>query len=185
MKKSSPSALPRVTRITPSAPTPRCRSQSAATSAGTSGRSSSRSSSMTKSLPVPWYFQILSSPIRSAFQVPRDVLDDGDGAGRTRREPPDPRVPAEEGHLTTRERLRPPHRARDRLVERPLSGEMAGEFSVPDGLGRGEPSPEPTVHQRPDLVQETALEHLGHACLDAGRQDRSRHLDPGGADPIG
>src|SRR5688500_11163061 len=146
MKKSS-SALPRVTRITPSAPTPRCRSQSAATSAGSSGRSSSRSSSMTKSLPVPWYFQILSSSIRSAFQVPHDVLDEGDGAGRTRCEPPDPWVPVEERHLTAGERLRPPHRARDRLVQRPLSGQVAGEFSVTDGLGRGEPSPEPTVHE--------------------------------------
>src|SRR5688500_5366241 len=130
MKKSSPSAPPRVTRITPSAPTPRCRPQSAATSAGSSGRSSSRASSVTKSLPVPWYVQILNSPLRSAFQVPRDVLDEGDGAGRARCEPPDPRVPVEERQLTAGERLRPPHRARDRLVQRPLSGQVAGEFSV-------------------------------------------------------
>src|SRR6266542_2420829 len=66
MKKSpcgsaGTSAEGRVTRITPSAPTPNRRSHSAATSREDRGRLPSRFSSMTKSLPVPWYFQIRSS----------------------------------------------------------------------------------------------------------------------------
>src|SRR4029453_6007774 len=94
------------------------------------------------SCPVPLYFQNRSSSIRALpglRQERHDVLDERLGPGLPRLEPADPWVPPEEGELPARERPRPLHRARDRRVERELAGEVTGQLSVPDGLGRSEP----------------------------------------------
>src|SRR5512134_2608284 len=163
MKKSSPGSRPRVTRITPSAPTPRWRSHRAAASSTERGRSSAMSSSRTKSLPVPWYFQMR---IGSAIQVPHQPIRELARTVGARAEPTDPRVPAEPHHLTARELLRPPHRALHRLGERDLASQVAGELSVPDGLGRGEPCAETVPHQRGDLVEQAVLEHRVHPAPD-------------------
>src|SRR6266508_4296863 len=101
MKKSpcgsaGTSAEGRVTRITPSAPTPNRRSHSAATSREDRGRLPSRSSSMTKSLPVPWYFQIRSSV---TLEVLRHLVHNADRPALTAGEPPDPGVSSEPDHL--------------------------------------------------------------------------------------
>src|SRR3990172_8505019 len=139
MKKSSPSAWPRVTRITPSAPMPVCRSHTAATKASASGCSSARSSSITKSLPVPWYFQMW---ICSATQVLRRVVHEGRRAGPPRLEPPDPGVPPEPGELPARERLRALDDQGDRFLQGQLPLQVPRHLSVPDGLARREPSRE-------------------------------------------
>src|SRR3972149_2039223 len=116
--KKSPSPV-RVTRMTPSAPSPKCRWHSAATSPGVRGRSSPRSSSMTKSLPVPWYFHTRSSV---TLEVLRQLVHDRRGALLIGREPPDPGVPPEPHHLAARQLPRPLDRLRHRLLgrERPL-----------------------------------------------------------------
>src|SRR3990170_2573043 len=114
--KNSPLAE-RVTRIKPSAPTPKLRSQRRATSSGVTSSSSARSSSMTKSLPVPWYFQKSSS---RTTQVLPDLFGDGLRAGLCGLEPADAGITAEPGHLAPGEGSRPSYRARERLLERDL-----------------------------------------------------------------
>src|SRR5262245_14098566 len=175
MKKCSPVA-PCVTRITPSAPMPVCRSHTAATNASCSGRASSRSTSMTKSFPVPWYFQIR---IGSVTQVLRH-LGHGRGTVIAGREPADPRISPEPRELPARERLRALHGPRDRLLQGQRPVQVPRELSVPDGLARSEPSVEPTTDEPLDLPQEPVVELAADAALDALGELRARDLDPGG-----
>src|SRR5512132_4250372 len=186
MKKSASSDG--ATRITPSAPIPNRRSHRRRASSSPSSNRPATSSSRTKSLPVPWYFENRSSSMRRLPGLPRqqrnDVLDERLGPGLPRLEPAGPRVPPEEGELPARERPRAPHRARDRRVERELAGEVAGQLSVPDGLGRREPGTEPALDEPADLIEPPELEHLGDAGLDPGSEHRARHRDPRGSDPM-
>src|SRR6266508_751638 len=187
MKKSASSEG--ATRITPSAPIPNRRSHRRRASSSPSSSRPATSSSRTKSLPVPWYFQNRSSSIRRPPdvlpQIRHDVLDERLGPGLPRLEPADPRVPPEEAELPARERPRALHRARDRRVERELTGEVTGQLSVPDGLGRREPGTEPALDEPSDLVEPPAFEHLGDAVFDAGPEHRGRHRDARGPDPLG
>src|SRR5918996_1651021 len=104
---------------------------------------------MTKSLPVPWYFQIFTPSI----EVPGDVIDEARGPVAPRLEPSDPRIPPKEGELPASKAFRPLHDRRDRVVERDAAGHVLGELSVPDGLRRREPSAEASVDQRTNLVE--------------------------------
>src|SRR5215208_3452761 len=187
MKKSAPPDG--ATRITPSAPIPNRRSHSRRASSPLSSNRPARSSNRTKSLPVPWYFQNRSSSIRDPPDPPRqrrhDILDERLGPGLPRLEPADPRVPPEEAELPARERPGAPHRARDRRVERELAGEVTGQLSVPDGLGRGEPGGEPSFDETADLVEPLTLEHLRDAGLDPGSEYLGRRPDARRPNPIG
>src|ERR671914_1007453 len=107
------------TRITPSAPTPRCRSHSAATSEGERSRRSPRSSTRTKSFPVPWYFATRRSSMREVFS---DLVDVARGALLAGLEPPDPRIATEPGQLAAGQGPGPPHRP----VHGFLEGDPAG-----------------------------------------------------------
>src|SRR5205085_11958908 len=152
MKKSaSGSGFEGATRITPSAPTPRCRSQIAATRPGERRTRSSRSSIRTKSFPVPWYFANRSSSIG---QVPRDLLLERRRIGTA--EPSRPRISAEPGALPSRERPGASDGSLDRLVQRARPVQVARHLSVPDGLARGEPSTEAAAHEAVDLLHEAA-----------------------------
>src|SRR5215207_8035603 len=187
MKKSA--SEDGATRITPSAPIPKRRSHSRRASSSLNSNRPATSSSRTKSLPVPWYFQNRSSSIRDPPDLPRqirhDVLDERLGPGLPRFEPADPRVPPEEGELPARERRGAPHRARNRRIERELAGEVTGQLSVPDGLGRGEPGAEPSFDETADLVEPPAFEHLGDAGLDPGSANLGRRPDARRPNPIG
>src|SRR3990172_7041755 len=178
MKKSSPSARPGVTRITPSAPMPLWRSHTVATNASVSGCSSGRYWSITKSLPVPWYFQMW---ICSATQVLRRVVHEGRRAGPPRLEPPDPGVPPEPGELPARERLRALDDQGDRFLQGQLPLQVPRHLSVPDGLARGEPSGEAALDERAHLLDETVRDLLVHAPLDPFEQHRPRDVDPRGS----
>src|SRR3990172_2722591 len=177
MKKSSPSACPRVTRITPSAPIPLWRSHTAATNGSVRGRSSGRSSSITKSLPVPWYFQMR---IGSATQVLRQVVHEAHRPAVPRLEPADPWVPPEPGELTARERLRALDGKGDRVLQAELPLQVPRHLSVPDGLTRGEPPGEAPLGERAHLLDETARDLLSHASLDPLEEHPARHVDPSG-----
>src|SRR3990172_6926485 len=177
MKKSSPSACPRVTRITPSAPIPLWRSHTAATNGSVRGRSSGRSSSITKSLPVPWYFQI---PIGSATEVLRQVVYEGHRSAVLRLEPADPGVPPEPGELTACERFPALDAQGDRVLQAELPLQVPRNFSVPDGLTRGEPPGEAPLGERAHLLDETARDLLSHASLDPLDEHPARHVDPRG-----
>src|SRR5438093_11586733 len=129
MKKSLPPTS-RVTRITPSAPTPNRRWISAVESREDSGSSTSRYSSMTKSLPVPWYFHTRSSV---NLEILRQLVHQVDRTALVCGEPPDPGVSSEPDHLASRQFPRPPHRLRRGLREGDLGPEVPRELSVPDG----------------------------------------------------
>src|ERR671915_211566 len=132
----------RATRIRPSAPTPKCRSHSAAARSWVSSIRPLGSSSITKSLPVPWYLaNAIVAPLTmpsSIAQVLRHLVDDPGRPVRPGPEPPNPRVPPEPRHLASGQRLGPPHRHPDGLLERDLPLQVADDLSVPDGLPRGE-----------------------------------------------
>src|SRR3990172_8670097 len=177
MKKSSPSACPRVTRITPSAPIPLWRSHTAATNGSVRGRSSGRSSSITKSLPVPWYFQMR---IGSATQVLRQVVHEAHRPAVLRLEPADPGVPPEPGELTACERLRALDDQGDRVLQAELPLQVPRHLSVPDGLARGEPPGEAPFDERAHLLDEPARDLLPHTSLDPLDEHRARHVDPRG-----
>src|SRR5918994_2669337 len=186
MKK--PASEDVATRIPPSAPIPNRRSHRRRARSSPSSNRPATSSSRTKSLPVPWYFQNRSSSIRGLpgrpRQVRRDVLDERLRPGLPGLEPADPGVPPEEGELPARERPRALHRAHDRLVERDLAGEVAGQLSVPDGLGRREPGTEPALEEGTHLVEPAAFEHLGDPGLDPRSERRTGDRDARGADPL-
>src|SRR3989304_4920370 len=167
MKKSSPSACPRVTRITPSAPIPSWRSHTAATNGSVRGRPSGRSSGITKSFPVPWYFQMR---IGSATQVLRQVVHEAHRPAVLCLEPADPWVPPEPGELTARERLRALDGKGDRVLQAELPLQVPRHLSVPDGLARGEPPGEAPFDERAHLLDEPARDLLARPAPDPARR---------------
>src|SRR5438105_11930594 len=179
MKKSAWAA--RVMRMTPSAPTPRWRSQIAATSAGSRGRRSSRSSITTKSLPVPWTFENRSSSIG---QILQHLVDDRARTPRAGAEPAHPRVLPEPRALPSRERPGASFRGGDRLVERAPTREMSRPRTVPDGLIGGEPFPQPASHERLHLLEEPADEHLPNPGRDPFVERLAVEVDAGDAGPL-
>src|SRR2546430_8443213 len=132
MKKSASGAP--VTRIRPSAPTPRWRSQIAAMSAASSETRSSTSAMRTKSFPVPLYFAILSSSI---LEVLHEFAGERAGPPFVCVEPSDPRVAPEPRELPPGEVARPCGDPGGRLAEREASRHVLDGLSVPDGLARG------------------------------------------------
>src|SRR5437763_14295564 len=131
MKKSASGAP--VTRMNPSAPTPRCRLQMAAISPGSSDMRPSTSVTRTKSFPVPLY---LPNRISSMCQILRHVVDHGRCAPLVRLEPSDPRVAAEPRHLPPGQLPGPLRDPRPRLLPADASRQVVDGFSVPDGLSR-------------------------------------------------
>src|SRR3990170_1283249 len=176
MKKSASSA--RITRIRPSAPTPKRLSHSAATSRSDNEISPSGSSIITKSLPVPWYLPSFSS----AIQILRQAVRDRTRSLRAGLEPFDSRIPPEPRELTPGQRLRPLHRSRDRILERKLAPDVKRHLSVPDGLARSEPAAETTVDQAAHFVEEPGVEHRPDPAFDSRGKGLRLHRDPGGAD---
>src|SRR5438046_1305652 len=159
MKKSASGAP--VTRMRPSAPTPRCRSQIAAIIPASSETRPSRSSIRTKSFPVPLYLPNFISPI----QVLHQLVDDRDRARIAGLEPSDPRIAPEPRRL-------PPGQLSGSLGD-PVGGLVQGDpsrhvldgLSVPDGLPRGRGKPAP-LEQGRGLRKQAALELVADASLD-------------------
>src|SRR6266545_2983912 len=132
---------------------------------------------MTKSLPVPWYFQIRSSV---TLEVLRHLVHNADRPALTAGEPPDPGVSSEPDHLASGQFPRPPHRLRGCIRERDLASEVPREFSVPDGPTGGQPSEQASVEQRPYLVEQAGVDHRSDARLDTTGQDVPWNVDPRG-----
>src|SRR5919108_6164090 len=173
MKKSASAA--RVTRISPSAPIPRCRSHSATTSGPSMATRSSTSSIITKSLPVPLY---LPNRTSSMAEVLRQLVHDRKGPVGSRVEPPDARIAAEPGQLPPRERSRPLHGAGDGVLQRLGALEVLDGFSVPYGLSRGEGRAEATAPQCGRLLQQSVIELCPNAALDAFAKDAGINEHP-------
>src|SRR6266540_983865 len=169
------------TRISPSAPTPKCRSHRAATRAGVSSISPRQSSSMTKSFPVPCHFSNRSS---ATLQVLRQLVGDRARSVRAGPEPADAGVPPEPPHLSPGQGPGPLHGPGQGLVQGRPAGQMLDDLSVPDGLARGEGWTRPIVQQSPDLVQEPAVDHGPDPCLDAAGQVGRLQLHPGRANRL-
>src|SRR5438270_13126884 len=112
MKKSASGAA--ATRISPSAPTPRWRSQIAATSSASRVTRPATSSIRTKSLPVPLY---LPNAISRICEVLRQVVGHAGRASVVGIEPPDPRIASEPRHLPPGELARPLRDAFGGLVQ--------------------------------------------------------------------
>src|ERR1700727_3327824 len=112
-----------VTRSTPSAPSPRRRSHTAATTAGVSVSAASKTASTTKSFWVPWPFAKIT---RSGYVPPSPQRGVGvTGGGGV--EPVDPVVAAKPGPL-------PSHIATPADARR-----LPGGGAAPPPLRRGEP----------------------------------------------
>src|SRR5439155_10637017 len=138
---------PAVTRISPSDPTPRWRSHSAAMRSGVRSRRSSGSWTITKSLQVPWYlakartsgvcrsaspFSVASSSCTSrTFVELHQVVDHRPRPLRPHGEPPDPRVAPEPRHLPPGQRSGSLHGAGDGLLQADPSGQVIDHRSVP------------------------------------------------------
>src|SRR6266542_4399627 len=167
MKKSAWSAG--AIRISPSAPTPRCRSHSAAMAAGSNWRPSSRSSTITKSLPVPWYLanrtSASSGPTRPGRagphalpaildEVPRELVHGLDRTPRPHGEPSNAGVPAEPRTLPPGQRPVPPCDPPRRLVLGQVSAETGRRFSVADEMGRSDEITEPPIEKGPGLLEQ-------------------------------
>src|SRR2546430_9187475 len=177
MKKSAPAAG--ATRIKPSAPTPRCRSQIASMSPASSESRSSTSSIRTKSLPVPLYLPNLISPISQVlrhlvYQLDRPVL-----AGL---EPSYSRVAPEPRRLAAGQCPRALCGAGDRVLQRDRSLQVPGRLSVPDGLPRGEGWTHAAVEQPAGLVEHAALVLRSNSCMDPFPKDLRRHRHAGRPD---
>src|SRR5262245_3452700 len=133
------------TRMRPSPPTPKWRSQSAATRSGGRSWAPSQSSTITKSFPVPCILVNRSSAIS---QVLRQLVHDADRAVMARPEPPDAGISAEPGHLPPGQGPGPLDGPGDGLVEAQTAGQVLDELSVPDGLARSEGWARSFVEQR-------------------------------------
>src|SRR3954451_23836701 len=132
------------TRISPSAPTPKCRSHSAATSSGARSSAPSQSSTMTKSFPVPCILVNRSSAIS---QVLRQLVHDAGRAVRACPEPPDAGIAAEPRQLPPGQRPGPLDGPGGGVLEAQAAGQVLDDLSVPDGLARGERWPRAVLHQ--------------------------------------
>src|SRR5438094_642123 len=177
MKKSASGSSGRATRMKPSAPTPRWRSQIAAMSSAVSGMALSRSSISTKSLPVPLY---LPNRISVTAVELLQLVDQRGRSALVGVEPPDPGIAPEPRHLPAGQLARSLCGARDRVLQGTSAGHVLDHLSVPDGLARGEGRAGPPLHQRPDLLEPPGLELLLDAPLDPERQHLGLHPDPRG-----
>src|SRR5438270_9087394 len=182
MKKSASPAG--ATRIRPSAPTPRWRSQIAAMSPASSESRSSTSSIRTKSFPVPLYFPNLISSIPQVLQVFRELVHELDGPVLAGVEPSYPGVAPKPRHLAPGQRPRAPCGARDRVLQRDRSLEMPGRLSVPDGLPRGQGRTHAAVEERADLLEHPAVELRPDPCLDPVSKDLRGHGHAGRPDAL-
>src|SRR5271154_3775200 len=145
-----------VTRSTPSAPRPRCRSHNAATAAGISVSVASRSGSTTKSFWVPWPF------VKSTCSgyVPPGLQRGVGVTGSGRIEPVDPVVAAKPGPL--------PSYIAAGADERRLPGgvaitsrvEVGEHLRVAQRPRRGDAVAQPAVQQRDHLVDQPVREHV-------------------------
>src|SRR2546430_297892 len=178
MKKSASSAG--ATRISPSAPTPRWRSQIAAMSPASSDSRSSTSSIRTKSLPVPLY---LPNLISSIAQPLRELVDELDRPVHAGLEPSYPRVAPEPRHLATGQRPRALGGAGDRVLQRGRSLEVPGRLSVPDGLPRGKGRTHAAIEEHANLVQHAALVLRADPCIDPFSKNLGGHRHAGRQDP--
>src|SRR6266511_2380902 len=162
------------TRISPSAPTPKCRSHRAATRSGVSSISPPQSSSMTKSFPVPCHFSNRSS---ATVQVLRHLVGYPDRALRTGPEPADAGIAPEPRHLPPGQGPGPLRGSGHGLVQSRPAGQMLDDLSVPDGLAGSEGWTGSFVQQRPDLVHQPAGHHGPDPGLDPAGEIRGLELD--------
>ena len=133
MKNDAPSRSVRTTLITPSAPTPVRRSQTAATS-----------SSVERALviEVDDHHEVVAGPLvlrelerlGHGAQGCQHVVDDLDRAALARLEPADAGIAPEPGHLPSRQVLRASHRSLPGFLEGEPTVEVADELRVPDRL---------------------------------------------------
>src|SRR5690242_875456 len=151
------------TRISPSAPTPRCRSQRAATRSSGRSRSPSQSSTITKSFPVPCHFSNRNSAIS---QVLRQLVHDAGRAVRSCAEPPDAGVAPEPRQLPPGQGPGPCDGPGDGLVQGHAAGQVVDDLSVPDGLARSERWTGAVRLQLADLVEQPPGHHRPDAGLD-------------------
>src|SRR5690606_28641313 len=169
-------------RITPSAPTPVCRSQSCRAISASSGCVASGSSRTRKSLPRPWCFVRRMSPTsvpdarRRAARIPARPLDLGlerrqeGGRVLVGVEPPDAGVAPEPRRLPAGEAAGAADRQLEGLVERRLALQVRDQLPVPERLaGRAGHAPG-AGEQAADLVEEAG----GHLLLVA-RRDAPGH----------
>src|SRR5438874_12862469 len=126
MKKSASGAL--VTRIRPSAPMPRCRSQIAAMTPGSSDRRPSTSSIRTKSFPVPLYFPNRISG--RVIEVLHELVDQRHGTAFAGVEPPDARVAPEPRHLAPGQLAGPLRDPLGRFIQGDRTRHVLDGFSV-------------------------------------------------------
>src|SRR5437763_11627838 len=178
MKKSA-SCAP-VTRMSPSAPTPRWRSQIAATSRSSRRTRSSTSEIRTKSFPVPLYFANLSSSISKEL---RQLVHERDRAALVGLEPPDPGISAEPRRLPPGQLAGSLGRALGGLVQREQARHVLDGLSVPDGLPCGAGKSRPR-QQHAGLVRKRSLELRPDAALDARTEHVRRHAHPGRPDRL-
>src|SRR6266536_804848 len=197
MKKSAWSAG--AIRISPSAPTPRCRSHSAAMAPGSSRSASSRSSTITKSLPVPWYLANRTSaslgPSRPGpaglhgfpailAEVPDDLVDGLDRTARTHGEPPDAGIPPEPRALPPGQRLVPPGDPPRRLFLGELSPKTGRRLSVADEMGRSDERAEPSIEQGPGLLDQRGKPQP-NPLVDPAVEVGPGEVDPGRPNRVG
>src|SRR3954470_18385535 len=154
--RSRPAAVAVVTRSTPSAPTPRRRSHSAATTAGVNGNWPSGSGSSTKSFCVPWP---LANFTCSGYvpPYPQRVLD---VAGVAAVEPADAVVAAEPRSLAAD--VAPGAEERGLAGARSVAAlvEVGDHLGVAQGPRRGDALAQPVFQQRLNLADEPVGEHL-------------------------
>ena len=168
---------PRVTRITPSAPTPECRSQS-----GGDERLRQRPGVLevlehdevvpgAVVLPDPELSH--RSPTR---QVRRQVLDERRRAVRSRLEPADPRVSPEPRELPARERLRALHGRRDRLLEGSSPARCRANSAYPMAWLEVSQPPKPARDEPSDLVEPARVEHASDPRVSMRSRGPSRGI---------
>src|SRR5687767_12007149 len=153
MDAAAGSAAQRTTRSTPSAPSPACRPQIAATRVGVSSRAPSRSGTSTKSFSVPCPFAARMVPRLRVGAAPGrrhvEVLCDLDGPAHQRRvvmaEPVHARVSAEPGFLAAGEAPGGPDRLLEGALLGPLAREVPQYVRVAQGAAGGSPLGEPGV----------------------------------------
>ena len=168
---------PRATRIRPSAPTPVHRSHSAGTSSSPARTSSS--STIRKSFPDASYLVSRSSAVTRASRNRRRSSLTSTAPASPASNHTHARVPAEPRHLPAGELPRALHRPLDRLIELELTGEVLRDLRVADRLRGGEPVAEPSVDERPDLLDPAGVEHRADPPADPRRRaPRGRSAPP-------
>ena len=153
----------RITRSTPSAPMPACRSHSARTSAGDSDSTASRSGSTTKSFSVPWPLNAVQSGHGPRVGVQaRSACSDQVGSAAVqpvnRGRPAGTRIAA--GGRNARSARTVSSTASPRsAISSPVVIEHGEQLLIAQRLGRGRAAPQARRQQRPDLVQKALRHH--------------------------